>query len=233
MIETKTNILYEDNHVIVAVKPAGVLAQAGEMDLPDMLTILKAYLKEKYQKPGNVFLGLVHRLDLNVGGVMVFAKTSKAASRLAESVREHEFSKQYLAVVQSTMTVGSSGNFSDWIAKDENAKIAIPATESSGKLAQLQYEAIETKSLEGYEWTLVTIALLTGRFHQIRYQFSHHGHPLYADVKYGSSIRKLEGLGLYAYRLSFIHPTTGADMTFTHLPDSGIFTAFDLSRFRP
>jgi 23S rRNA pseudouridine1911/1915/1917 synthase len=106
-------ILYEDNHIIVAVKPAGVLSQAGELDLPDMLTLLKAYIKEKYTKPGNVFCGLVHRLDLNVGGIMVFARTSKAASRLSTQMANQQFHKNYYAVVQSVVPVGKEETLHD------------------------------------------------------------------------------------------------------------------------
>jgi len=216
------NILFEDNHVIVAVKQPGILSQPGEKNLPDMLTLLKAYLKEKYQKPGNVFLGLVHRLDLNAGGVMVFAKTSKAAKRLFESITHHEFRKEYAAIVEGVWTISKEGRFEDNLLKDENLKISQIAEESTGQKAVLNYR-VACEFVENFiPCTGVLIELETGRFHQIRKQFSHRGHPLWGDTKYGA-ISKASEIALWAYQITFPHPISAEPMTFHDLPKSPIF----------
>ncbi|MFA7724668.1 MAG: RluA family pseudouridine synthase [Candidatus Izemoplasmatales bacterium] len=221
-------ILFEDNHLLVTVKPAGILSQAGEKELPDMLSILKNYLKDKYQKPGNVYLGLVHRLDLNVGGVMVFAKTSKAASRLSESIREHDFSKRYYAVVNGILPIGQPQTLSNYLAKNEMTKMGFVTDQEQGKLAQLSYTAIEQYQDNHQKLTLIKIDLLSGRFHQIRLQMATIGHPLYGDNKYGNTLLKQqqEGMGLFAYELVFPHPITHEDMVFNALPETAIFTKF-------
>ena len=223
-------ILFEDNHIIVCVKKAGILSQAGSLDMPDMLTLLKAYIKEKYQKPGNVFLGLVHRLDLNVGGVMVFARTSKAAKRLSQQIRNQQFNKQYFAVVN-----GDSGSLNkpvmleNYIKKDQNERKAIISDDINDQYAKLVYETLEKTTVNGQVLSLVNIELITGRFHQIRVQLAHQDLPLYGDNKYGPKTRGYE-LGLYAYQLSFNHPTKKEDMTFYHYPSTGIFQNFHMLR---
>ena len=167
-------ILYEDNHLLVVVKPTYILSQSDGSDTQDMLTILKKYLKEKYNKPGNVYLGLVHRLDKEVGGVMVFAKTSKAASRLSEQVRLHQFEKYYLAVVKGKV---ESNTYKDKILREEyQSKI-----DEKGKEAILSFETLKVIDNN----SLVKIKLLTGRHHQIRVQFSARGHYLLGDKRYG------------------------------------------------
>ena len=224
-------ILWEDNHLIVCEKPAGVLSQADGKDLPDMLTLLKAYVKDRYQKPGNVYIGLIHRLDLNVGGLMAFAKTSKAASRLSESIRGGEFAKRYYAVVNGILPVGEQKRLNDRLDKDEETKTAFVAEKGRGKEASLSYTVLETISVEGTILSLVEIELHTGRFHQIRVQFSSRGFPLYGDQKYGKKLPKgQDHLGLYAYRLDFQHPVTKVPLSFTLMPKAGIFRQFP--RFR-
>jgi len=175
----KLDILYEDNHIIVVVKPIGILSQADHTDDPDMLSILKVYIKDKYQKPGNVFLGLVHRLDRMVSGVMVFARTSKAASRLSEQVRNHEFNKQYLAVIHGKLESGNT--LVDYLLKDEsnNTTTVVNSTQDNAKYAELSYEVMDYNN----NLTLVKIDLKTGRAHQIRVQFSSRNYPLYGDKK--------------------------------------------------
>ncbi|MDE6661373.1 MAG: RNA pseudouridine synthase, partial [Anaeroplasmataceae bacterium] len=153
-------ILYEDNHIIVAIKPKGILSQADGSDKEDMLTLLKDYIKEKYQKPGNVYLGLVHRLDLFTNGIMVFARTSKAASRLAKQVQEHIFLKKYLAIVEGK--VEGSKALTSYLLKNEKEKKSYISP--TGQEAILTYKAIEYKE----DKTLLDISLKTGRFHQIR-----------------------------------------------------------------
>lgn len=226
-MKTDLKILFEDNHLIVCLKPAGVLSQADGKDLPDMLTLLKAYVKEKYQKPGNVYIGLLHRLDLNVGGVMVFAKTSKAASRLSESIRGGEFSKKYYAVVNGILPVGETKRIVDRLEKDEETKTAFLAEKGHGKEAALTYTVSESTSVNGEILSLLAIELHTGRFHQIRIQMASRGFPLYGDQKYGKKIPKSQTeLGLYAYELEFEHPITKEPLRFSHLPREGIFQKF-------
>ena len=204
-------ILYEDNHIIVAVKPAGVLSQADGSKAPDMLTLLKAYIKEKYHKPGDVFLGLVHRLDRPTSGVMVFARTSKAAMRLSESIKKGQFYKTYFCVVEGSITP-KQGHWVDNLKKDEQALKSFVVSEhtSGAKRAELNY----TVKNESEGFCLVEVQLLTGRHHQIRVQFAHRGFPLVGDHKYGTATGKSE-LALFAASLSFPHPTTKKTLVFT------------------
>lgn len=218
-------ILYEDNHLLVAVKPPGVLSQAGDLDLPDMLNLLKADLKARYAKPGNVFLGLVHRLDVNVGGVMVFAKTSKAAARLSEQIRERSFEKRYLAVVNGMFESGSSGHWNDRLRKDDDSLISRKTESSDGKDASLSYRVVAVSA--SHSQSLLDIVLETGRFHQIRMQFSARGVPLVGDAKYGSGLYGSgRQIGLWAYRLGFHHPVNGARLSFCFPPEGAIFELF-------
>ena len=210
------NILYEDNHLLVVEKKVGVLSQSDGTNTHDMLTILKKYIKEKYNKPGNVYLGLVHRLDKNVGGVMVFAKTSKAARRLSEGIRNREFKKTYLAVCKGI--IDSDGEYQDYLKREEyRSKVS---NSKDGKLASLNYQVLDTKDNN----TLVKINLETGRHHQIRVQFSYHNHPLLGDEKYGSKGKY--SLALFAYKLEFTHPTTKEKLSFTLLPKEGYFCKY-------
>ena len=172
----------------------------------------KKYLKEKYNKPGNVYLGLVHRLDRPVGGIMVFAKTSKAAARLTESIKKHEFQKRYLAVVEGILKE-KKGNLIDYIEKD-NKNNSIITSKNKGKYAELKYEVLKEKE----KYTLVDILLITGRHHQIRIQFKNRNHPLYGDQRYGRQDKKQ--IALYAYQLEFIHPVKKEKMVFKNIPNT-------------
>ncbi|MBI9009836.1 MAG: RluA family pseudouridine synthase [Tenericutes bacterium] len=219
------NILYEDNHIIVCIKPSEVLSQAGFMQKSDMVNELKNYIKEKYNKEGNVFVGLVHRLDLNVSGVMVFAKTSKAARRLSEEIRNKDFKKSYLAIVSGKF-LEATGTYKDYLMKDEANRQAFVTSQSKGKLAELNYEILEYNELK--DLSLVKVDLITGRFHQIRCQFSHHDHPLMGDTKYGDAKNNASFfLGLYAYQLNFKHPTKRENMLFNYKPVNKNFTDFE------
>ena len=188
MRQTQTNhtqacpeILYEDNHLLVAVKLPGVLSQADGSQAPDMLTLLKHYLKVKYQKPGQVFLGLVHRLDRPVGGVMVFARTSKAAARLSEQIRRHELEKIYLAVVDGCPEP-SQGQWQDYLEKDHRLNKVTRSDAVKGKAAWLFYKTLQTDPATGM--SLIAVKLGTGRGHQIRVQLALHGCPIAGDRKY-------------------------------------------------
>ena len=217
----KLNILYEDNHIIVVVKPVNILSQADSTNDPDMLSIIKEYIKEKYHKPGNVYLGLVHRLDRVVGGVMVFAKTSKAASRLSNSIRENNFHKDYLAICHGKLD--KSNTFIDYLEKMDDFSTKV-TDESHGKLSELSYELLSYN--EKNDLSLVKIKLKTGRHHQIRVQFSSRNHPLIGDNRYGIDNNK--EIGLFAYKLSFPHPITKEIISFSYLPKVRPFNLFEL-----
>ena len=200
------NVLYEDNHIIVVMKPANVpVCEDSSGDL-DLLSMVKHYLEEKYNK-NNAFVGLVHRLDRPVGGVMVFAKTSKAASRLSDQIRKGEMKKKYYAVVMGKTL--ERGIFVDKLEKDSKKNISFVS--DNGKESILEYERIKTNG----EMSLVSIDLKTGRSHQIRVQFSHHGFPLYGDQKYNKKAKMHTQIALFAYSLSFIHPTLKKELVFS------------------
>ncbi len=216
-------ILYEDNHIIVVVKPAGIPVQQDKTSDLDMLTIIKAYLKEKYNKPGNVYLGLVHRLDRMVGGVMVFAKTSKAASRISEYIRQKNVKKRYLAIVNGKMDVtGDVVELKDYLVKNErlNMSRVVDKSVKGSKESILEYKVIKNFKYNNKEYSLVDIDLHTGRHHQIRVQFANISHPLYGDIKYGNKINKVgQNLALFSYYLSFFHPTKDEYLEFKFLPN--------------
>ena len=215
-------ILYEDNHIIVVVKPAGIPVQQDKTSDLDMLTIIKAYLKEKYNKPGNVYLGLVHRLDRMVGGVMVFAKTSKAASRISEYIRQKNVKKRYLAIVNGKMDVtGDVVELKDYLVKNErlNMSRVVDKSVKGSKESILEYKVIKNFKYNNKEYSLVDIDLHTGRHHQIRVQFANISHPLYGYIKYGNKINKVgQNLALFSYYLSFFHPTKDEYLEFKFLP---------------
>ena len=210
------NVLYEDNHIIVVEKPVNIPSQGDKTGDLDMLTIVKNYIKEKYNKPGEAYIGLVHRLDRPTGGVMVFARTSKAASRLSEAVRNKELNKSYLAIVDGKMEK-EKDTFKDYLYKNEKtntSRIAKP-NEKNAKEAILDYEVVLYN--EKINMSVVKVNLHTGRHHQIRVQFASRGHSLNGDQKYGTRGRGKQ-LCLWAYKLSFMHPVTKELMEFKSLP---------------
>jgi 23S rRNA pseudouridine1911/1915/1917 synthase len=206
------DILYEDNHCLAVLKPAGVLSthfQGGEETLD---RAVKAYLKTTYQKPGNVFLGVVHRLDRPVSGVLLFARTSKAAARLAEQFREGTVEKIYWAMVEGE--VGrTAGSLEDWLRKDqERGRVEIVEPRSPGaRLALLHYQRRAVHG--GLTW--LELRPQTGRSHQLRVQLAHHGHPIYGDAKYGSVHTFGRAIGLHARALTFLHPIRYEPITLT------------------
>ena len=206
----KINILYEDNHIIVVEKPIKVLSQKDNTNDPDLLSLVKDYIKEKYNKPGNVYLGLVHRLDRMVGGIMVFAKTSKAASRLSKAMKDNLFNKFYLAIVKGKVDI--KAQLKDKIKKLDNGNSIIS---EDGKEAILEYELLDyNKSIDA---SLVKIHLITGRHHQIRVQFASRGHELLGDHRYSNTQDDLP-IALYAYHLEFQHPVKKTSMEFELYP---------------
>lgn len=210
-------ILFEDNHIIVVEKKPNVPSQADKTADVDMLTIVKQYIKEKYDKPGNVYLGLVHRLDRPVGGIMVFAKTSKAASRLSDQVRKKVFKKKYLAVVDGKIA-SEQGTLEDYLHKDErhNTSKVVNKDKRNAKLAKLDYKVLKYNKVKNL--SLVEINLHTGRHHQIRVQLAHFGHSIFGDQKYGTRGQGKQ-IALWAYELAIQHPITKKEMTFQDLPE--------------
>ncbi len=200
----KIEILYEDNHVLVVEKPPNMLTQGDSTGDEDLLTLLKKDLKLRYNKPGDVYLGLVHRLDRPAGGAMVFAKTSKAASRLSEQIRNGKLDKSYLAVIYG-VPAESSGTLIHYLIKDETINtVSVAKSPEEGERASLEYKV--KGSRDGL--SLVSIKLHTGRSHQIRVQLAAMGHPLYGDQKYGVSLNKPGmQLALWSVKLGFAHPT--------------------------
>ncbi|MFH1451141.1 MAG: RluA family pseudouridine synthase [bacterium] len=198
-------VLYEDNHLIAVFKPAGVLTQKDKTNEESLMEVVKEYLKEKYRKPGNVFLGMLHRLDRPVAGIVLFAKTSKGASRLSEQFRAHEVEKMYHAVVLGRLDK-SKGRLVNYLRKNpSNNKVSVynEVVPESG-LAELYYETVASNE----KYSLLKIRLITGKSHQIRAQFAFLGHPLLGDIKYGAPQRLNDkSIALCATGLKFRLPT--------------------------
>lgn len=199
-------VLYEDNHVIVVHKPVGVLTQGDKSGDVSLMDEVKQYLKNKYKKPGNVFLGLVHRLDRPVSGIVLFAKTSKGASRLSEQFRNHTIEKTYHALVLGKPDGRTLANY---LVKDKTRKKADIRTEQ-GQFVELEYEVVGLY----HTYSLVRVLLKTGRFHQIRAQFSFAGFPVVGDIKYGAPLALPDkSIALCATSLAFTLPTRGERKT--------------------
>ena len=213
------DIIYEDNHLLVVVKPQGIPVQKNDAAAnDDFQSILKDYLKKKYMKPGNVFLGIVHRLDQPVGGVMVFAKTSKAASRLSEQIRQNIWKKCYLAVVDG-IPKQKKAVLEDYLVKNEatNEVFVSKKENPKAKFARLFYETLKTSGNR----SLLKITLETGRAHQIRVQLSSRGLPIVNDHKYNKSAKVGSNIALWAYSLEIEHPVTKEKLVFSkEMPES-------------
>lgn len=205
MVLAPLEVLYEDNHLLALVKPAGLATMGLADDQPTLLTYARQYIKEKYHKPGNVYLGVISRLDAPVTGVVVFARTSKAARRLTEQFRTRTVEKSYWAVVEGLLRP-ETGSYVDWLGEDERHRRMhiVGRTMPGAKEARLSYRWLKTLP----EASLVEIALETGRKHQIRLQLAHHGHPIVGDRKYGSQRKFPAGIALHARRLVVAHPVS-------------------------
>lgn len=211
-------VLYEDNHLIAVLKPINVPTQKDSSNDIDMVSLVKDYLKKKYNKPGNVYLGLLHRLDRPVSGVLLFAKTSKAAERMTKEIKNHNVRKTYYAVVEGK--VDKKGTFIDKLLKDEKTNFV--RVSDKGKEAKLEYELICYKN----NYSLVKINLITGRTHQIRVQFSSRGYPLYGDQRYNKKDKNQ--IALFSSSIEFTHPVTKEHLTISYnLPNRFPFTLFN------
>ena len=217
------SVLYADNHLLVVEKPANLPTQADSSGDDDLLSILKRYIAEKYHKPGAVYLGLVHRLDRPVGGVMVFARTSKAASRLSEAFRTHEQDRRYLAIVEGELA--GERSLTDWLVKDGRTGMVRAVKEGTPGAKQAKLITRPQALREGL--TLTQVQLFTGRAHQIRVQHAHAGHPLWGDMRYGHGVPGRQ-IALWAYFLALEHPTRHERLCFTSRPPrQGAWNAFE------
>jgi 23S rRNA pseudouridine1911/1915/1917 synthase len=211
------DILYEDNHLLVLNKPAGLATMGTPAGLPTLLTLAKENVKRRYQKPGNVYLGVMSRLDAPVTGVVLLARTSKAAARLTSQFHDHTVEKSYWAVVEGVME-SPAGSLVDWLGHDDRHRRMhiVGPTLPGAREARLSYRRLG--DTEGGRATWLEVALETGRKHQIRLQFSHHGHPIIGDRKYGSCEPFPAGIALHARRLVISHPITAARLEFEAPP---------------
>lgn len=224
------NVIYEDNHIIVVEKKPNTVVQADSTGDKDMLTNVKEYIKKKYNKPGNVFVGLVHRLDRPVGGIMVFARTSKGASRLSDLIRRHKMNKKYLCVLQGDFKNLSNNwtTITHYIEKDLKLnRVKISDKEfGNAKEATLRYRLLDVSN----ELALVEVDLITGRPHQIRAQMTMLGCSIYGDNKYGKG-KPGEDIALWSYMIGFDHPTKKEYMEFTIYPDNEVFPWNNFKKF--
>ena len=222
-------ILYEDNHIIVVLKPQMTACCPDESKDDNLFDQIKRYIKTAYNKPGNVYLGLVHRLDRPTGGVMVYAKTSKAAARLTEGLQTGDFEKKYLTVLCGTLTE-ERGTLCNYLRKNtvNNMVYICTPSEENAKYAELDYKLIENVGKNA----LVEVRLHTGRTHQIRVQMAGISHPVFGDMRYGGALAQKGKLALWAYCLSFSHPITKERMRFIACPPDTEtpWKAFNLSK---
>lgn len=209
------NIIFEDNHILVVVKPENVPVQEDASGDKDFLTLLKEDIKERHNKPGNVYLALLHRLDRPVGGIMLFAKTSKAAARLSEQFRKNLVHKRYKTIVHGKPQRGEIV-LEDYLFKnrEHNIVTVVSRDRTEAKLAKLTFH--KEKTVHGF--SLLTVTLVTGRSHQIRVQLANMKYPIIGDQKYGTMKEKGQQIALWAYSLSFEHPTTHEQLSFTANP---------------
>ncbi|MEG0799252.1 MAG: RluA family pseudouridine synthase [Bacilli bacterium] len=213
-------VVYEDNHLLVVQKPINIPVQEDESKDMDFCSMLKKYIKDKYNKPGNVYLGMVHRLDRPVSGIMVFARTSKAASRLSESIKNREFNKIYYAVVMGN--INDEGRLVDKLLKNSNNNTV--SVNDKGKEATLSYKKIGYKK----DLSLIRVSLETGRSHQIRVQLANAGFPIFGDQKYNSKALLHTQIALFASEVSFKHPITKEEVCFKlNLPTRRPWNLFD------
>lgn len=228
------NILYEDKEILVVEKPVGMESQSSRRFEPDMVSEIKNHLKistklsTKPSTPGSEpYVGVIHRLDKPVGGIMVYAKTRKAAAALSKQVKEHRIQKTYQTVVCGKL-VDIVGNYVDFLLRDgkNNSSRVVDKSVKDSKRAELNYRVLKEKEAEDGVLSLAEVELLTGRHHQIRVQFASRGTPLWGDNKYNPACEKRSSLALYSVGLAFDHPSTGRRMEFRLPPKGSIFRQF-------
>lgn len=220
-------LVYEDNHILVVLKPQNIASCPDESGDENVLDILKEYVRKKYDKKGNVYIGLVHRLDRPTGGLMVYAKTSKAAGRLSEQMKTGKFEKRYLTVLVGAPSP-EKGRLENWLKKNTVNNMVYLSTQGTdgAKQALLEYEVLQKEG----GLALTEIKLHTGRSHQIRVQTAGISHPVYGDMRYGGERAQKGKLALWAYSLAFTHPVTQERMRFLSEPPAGEpWSRFDLT----
>lgn len=226
----KLTVLYEDNQIIVVIKPQNLPTMPDESGDKDLLSMVKEYVKEKYNKPGEAFIGLVHRLDRPTGGIMVFARNSKSAKRLSEQFQTHSVEKTYYAIINGVIKIKNQ-TLVNYLKKDEKENIVkiVPMSETGAKRAELVYKELA----ENGKQSLLQVNILTGRSHQIRVQLANIGAPLMGDVKYGKAKGSTCKLGLWAGKLIFNHPTTKERLVFLAYPDVSVapWNSFDMEKY--
>ena len=229
------NVIYEDNHILVVEKIVRVPMQQDKSGDISMIDVVREYIRIKYNKPGNVYVGMVHRLDRMVGGVCVFAKTSKAMSRLSAYVREREIKKRYIAILNGKLDK-KEDTIENYLVKNERINMSRVCDKKTkgAKEAKLQYKVQEYITINNKPYTVVKVNLLTGRHHQIRVQFANLGYPLYGDQKYGQKINKVgQNLALYSYYLSFLHPTKDEYLEYINYPiNKDVFSNIDFTNYK-
>lgn len=236
-IKKSIEILYEDNHILVVIKPSNLLSQGDETKDENLLDILKEYIRIKENKKGDAFLAMVQRLDRPTSGIMVFAKTSKAASRISKEIRERRFEKKYLAITDGIISgkLRQTKVIENYLLKDNDKNKSVVLSEKEGKSnidakkAKLEYRIIANNDIENT--SLLEIKLLTGRSHQIRASFGKLGSPLKSDVKYAKYFKygkMTQNLALFSYYLKFKHPTKDIDLEFKYVPfkENNIFNSY-------
>jgi len=215
------NVVYEDNHLLIVEKPPNLLTQGDSTGDECLLDKMKRYVKTKYDKPGDVYLGCVHRLDRPVGGLVAIARTSKAAARLSEQLRSHEMQRDYLAVVRGA-TLSEAGTLIDWLLKDDTtgSVTCVPEGTADAQRAELRWQRLSVDTAD--DTALVHIQLETGRKHQIRVQLAHSGYPIVQDMRYGSGTAG-EPIALWGALLTLTHPTKRERMIFVSRPQGKAF----------
>ncbi|MBN2434072.1 MAG: RluA family pseudouridine synthase [Spirochaetes bacterium] len=225
------HIIHEDNHLFVINKPEGMLAQGDSSERQSLNEIIKEYIKARDKKPGNVFLGIVQRLDRQVSGAIVYAKTSKAASRLSKQIRDHEICKYYICITSSKLATDTPGK---WVKVEKNfirrgnKTFKADLSDKEAKIGKLYYTTVTHNS----RYSLHIVRLITGRKHQIRATFNILDNPIADDALYGGSKKQNNSILLHSFYLKFRHPVNGTELTFvTDIPDRFInYTDFNINR---
>ncbi|MGN0395281.1 MAG: RluA family pseudouridine synthase [Coprococcus sp.] len=232
----KINILYEDESIIVAVKPYGVPSQSDKTNSEDMISMLKLHIFERENRNEEPYLAAIHRLDRPVGGIMVFAKTKEAAANLSKQSEDGEMIKYYQAILTGELP-NEEGTLKDYLVHDKinNVTKVVDKDTPGSKYAELDYEVLDVMETEQGILSYVLITLVTGRHHQIRVQMANRKCGIWGDTKYNPKFQKVkkqyQQIGLHASRLEFTHPATGEQMIFKNEPEGKAFEVIELDEF--